>query len=516
VWGPASLAAWCFLATAVTAQGMDETIVLQPPLPDRIDRIELVWSGGAEPTVLINQPAPSPRRAERLRGTESRLIPAAERLRSFGSCAVSWLVRGEHLVIQFEGTAEAACGVVWFLGRPEEAVDVLSFQALRVVGRASGTIEIGMADRLWWNKQDHVSCVTVSGPFEADVSLARLIDRVDLRELVALTVTAREVPAELTIQRAWLEAHPVQQAGAMKRGLWVWDLQKAQQQADQIVKTCRSIGCRRLSIQMPSAGDPDSVWRTFCSLVRRWRDEGIEVLALDGYPEAAVNPDRLLAGIRRLVVECGDVLPAGLQVDIEPYLLPEARLGQDRYRDYLISLAQIRQMLPPDVPLSVIVPFWFPQVSVEGRSLAQQVFERADEVVVMSYRADVAEALALMDDWVRYGVLLGKPVWGALETRPLPDERHLVLQLVDRPEEATAFFDRSRGRLVLAAPRSADSRFIYFAEAARYEVQGSRLSFAGRSKATVIRAIDQWAQGARHSPVAGLMIHDWEGYEQLP
>jgi hypothetical protein len=494
---------------------MDETIVLQPPLPDRIDRIELVWSDGDGPTVLINQPEPPRIRAERWVGQAVSLKPYADRLRSFGSCSVSWRVRGEELVIQFEGAAGAGCGAVWFLGQPEEAVDVLSFQALRLVGSASGTIELGMADRLWWSRQDHVSCVTVSGPFEADISLARLIDRVDIREVVALTATALELPAELIIEQAWVEAQPDPRKETMKRGLWVWDLQKAQQQADQIVETCRSIGCRRLSIQMPSVGDSDSVWRTFCSLVRRWRDEGIEVLALDGYPEAAVNPDRLLAGIRRLVAECGESPPAGFQVDIEPYLLPEARLGQDRYRDYLTSLTQIRHMLPPGMPLSVVVPFWFPEVSVEGRPLALGVFQVADEVVVMSYRADVAEAQTLMDDWERYGALLGKPVWGAMETRPLPDEQHLLLRRVARLEEASAYVDRSTGRLVLAAPRSAKGKLVFFTETARYQVPGHRLSFAGRSREAVKKAITDWTR-ADQLAVTGVMIHDWEGYERLP
>ncbi|MCP9470495.1 MAG: hypothetical protein NNA31_10910 [Nitrospira sp.] len=505
----------CPLATSVAAQERKEAILLPQPLPNEIDRIELVWFGDAEPTVLINQLEPPPRHAERLRGSEVRLIPAVEQLRPFGSCHVSWLVRGEELVIQFEGMAEAACGVVWFLGQPEETVDVLSFHALRFVGRSSGAIELGVADRAWWSRQDHVSCVTVSGPFEADVSLARLIDLVDLRELVALTITAVELPAELTITKAWVEAAPMERPGPMGRGLWVWDLQKAARHADQVVETCRSIGCRRLSIQVPSAGDSPSVWRAFCSLVRRWRAEGIEVLALDGYPEAAVNPDRLLAGIRRLMAECGESPPDGFQVDIEPYLLPEARLGQDRYRDYLTSLVQIRHMLPPDVPLSVVVPFWFPEVSVEGRPLALGVVQVADEVVVMSYRVAVVEAQTLMDDWGRYGALLGKPVWGAMETRPLPDEQHLLLRRVARLEEASAYVDRSTGRLVLAAPRSAKGDLVSFTETARYQVQGHQLSFAGRSKKAVKKAITDWARTDQLA-VTGVMIHDWEGYEQLP
>jgi hypothetical protein len=500
------------------AQGMEKThapIMLPQPLPSEIDRIELVWFDGDGPTVLINQPEPPPRRADRLRGAKVRLIPTAHQLRPFGLCSVSWNVRGDELEIRFGGESGTSCGVVWFLGQPEEAVDVLSFHALRLVGRSSGAIELGVADRAWWSRQDHVSCVTVSGPFEADVSLARLVDRVDSREVVALTVTALELPAELIIKRAWIEARPAPRKETMKRGLWVWDLQKASRQADQIVETCRSIGCQRLSIQMPSVGDSDSVWRTFCSVVHRWHDEGIEVLALDGYPEAAVNPDRLLAGIRRLVAECGESPPAGFQVDIEPYLLPEARLGQERYHDYLKALTEIRRALPSRFSFSVVVPFWFPEVSVEGRPLALGVFRVADEVVVMSYRADVAEALALMDDWVRYGALLGKPVWGAMETRPLPDEQHLLLRRVARLEQASAYVDRSTGRLVLAAPRSAKGELVFFTETARYQVPGHRLSFAGRSREAVKKAIPDWTC-ADQLAVTGVMIHDWEGYERLP
>lgn len=426
-------------------------------------------------------------------------------------------MRGEELVIQFGGTSRTSCGVVWFVGRPEEAVDVLSFRALRLVGSTSGTIEIGVADLVWWNKQDHVSCETVNGPFEVEVPLARLLDRVDLRELVAFTVTAVELPAELTITKAWFEGSPIERPGPMKRGLWVWDLQKAWQQADQIVETCRSIGCRRLSIQMPSAGDSTALWWAFCSLVRHWHEEGIEVFALDGWPEAAVNPERLLAGVRRLVVECGDSLPAGLQVDIEPYLLPEAQQGQEQYRHYVASLVRIRRAWPSarSFSFSVVVPFWFTQVQLDGRPLALHVFDVADEIVVMSYRVDVAEARLLVEDWAHYGALLGKPVWGAIETRPLPDERHLVFRRVDGWEAATAFVDRSRGNLVLAAPRSANPRLLYFAETARYHVQGRWLSFAGGSKETVKNAMEEWALEPGQAPLTGLMIHDWEGYEQL-
>ncbi len=517
-WGLLGLASCWLLATVGAAQGAGEAIVLPQPLPAQIDRIELVWSGDGEPTVLINQPEPPPRRTERLRGSEVRLIPATERLQPFGSCSVRWTVRGGELVIQFEGTARTSCGVVWFVGRREEAVDVLSFQTLRLIGSASGSIELGMADRAWWNKQDHIAWGTVNGTFDIEVSLAGLIDQVDLRDLVALTITVREITAELTITKAWFEAAPIERLerpGPMSRGLWVWDLQKAQQHADQIVKTSRSIGCRRLSIQMPSADDSTPAWRAYCSLVRRWREEEIEVFALDGWPEAAVNPARLLAGIRRLVAECGDSLPAGLQVDIEPYLLPEVRLGQDRYRDYVAALAKIRQALPPYLSFSVVVPFWLTHLSLEGRPVALHVFKAADEVVVMSYRVDIAERQALLDDWVRYGALLKKPVWGAIETRPLPDERHLVFRRVDRWEAATAFVDPSQGNLVLAAPRAANPHLLYFAETARYQVQGRWLSFAGGSKETVKNAMEEEALEPGQAPLTGLMIHDWEGYEQL-
>ncbi len=512
----AALVAWWLLVAGGQAQGGQETIVLPQPLPPQVERIELVWSNGSEPTVTVNPVEPVAIRGARLTGTEVRLTAGDNRLRPFGSCLVHWQQQGEAVVVRFTGRSKGPCGLVWFFGGPAQAVDALSFQSLHVRGTASNQIELGVADQYWWDQDDHVPFSTTGGTFDVATPLAQLAGRVHVGALVALIMTTRKLPTELRIDRAWFEAHPAPPAVTMERGLWVWDLRKASEQANRVAETCRSIGCRRLALQMPALADPDSAWIAFRSLIRRWQDEGFDVYALDGDPNTIKQPGPLLSTIERLMAELGESMPIGLQLDIEPYLLGEVRTDLSWYRAYLTLLQQVRRSLPAGVPLSVVVPFWFTSVMVDGLPLAQRIFEAADEVVVMNYRSDVQEARALIEDWGRYGLVFGKPVWGAIETRPLPDERHLILQRVDRWEEATAFCDPAAGQLILAKPSRPREGLFYLREAAQFVVRGEWLSYAGHSKETVAQVMEQWAREAGSVGIAGLMVHDWEGYEQLP
>lgn len=509
------LVACGLLVAGVDAQGRQETIVLPQPLPPQVERIELVWSDNPEPAVTVNPVEPSLIHAERLTGPVALLIPHKEQLRPFGSCQVSWQQQTDGIVVRFEGNSKGACGVLWFFHKPEQAVDVVSFHSLHVTGMASSTIELGMADQFWWEREDHVPVLTVVGIFQVAVPLAQLAGRVNVGALVALTLTVTKLPAELRIDRAWLEAHPPPRSVTFRRGLWVWNLHKAFDQAARVAETCRSVGCRRLAVQMPAPAAPDAAWRAFGVLVRRWRNEGFEVYALDGDPNAIKQPGLLFSTIERLLAEIDDAVPIGLQLDIEPYLLGEVRADPSWYREYLALLVQVRRRLPARSPLSVVVPFWFTSILVEGRPLAQLVFDVADEVVVMNYRSEIADARVLIEDWGRYGLLFGKPVWGAIETRPLPDERHLILRRVDRWEEATAFLDRATAQLVLAKPSPSHRHVLYLRTVTEYVVHGERLSYAGRSKETVTKALAQWEAEAASLGLAGLMIHDWEGYERL-
>ncbi len=499
---------------AVCTGWAQQTIALSQAIPDQLARIEIVWVTGEPPAVTLDGAEPSPILSTRWTGDQVTVVPIAERLRPFGTCRVAIQTEGGRVQFIVEGEPQPACGLVWWLGHPDEAIDLLSFHWLQIEGTATETVDIGLVDRRWWKKQDAVSLVRSTGSFRSRIPLRPFADRVDLRQIVALTLTVSRAPAVVTIEHVHVDAQ-WPEPKVPRRGLWVWNLQRALREPDRVLAVCMAIGCRRLSIQMPAANADEEIWRAYLDLVRRWRREGVEVYALDGDPHVVIEPRPLFATLKKLLTLAGEQLPDGVQLDIEPYLLGQGQTDSERYADYLAVLTQIRQILPVRLPVSVVVPFWFTGVMIEGRPLGFRVLELADEAVIMNYRVEFAEARALIDDWVRYGALMGKPVWGAVETRPLPDERHLILRRVDRAEQATAYVDRRDKLLVLSPPAEADPSFLYFSEESQYSVLGSRLSFSGSRRDTLVKAIEQWTQDTRQPRVAGLMIHDWEGYEQL-
>jgi hypothetical protein len=46
-----------------------------------------------------------------------------------------------------------------------------------------------------------------------------------------------------------------------------------------------------------------------------------------------------------------------------------------------------------------------------------------DEVAVMSYRTDLDDLRDITEHTLRYGDVVGVPIWLAVETRPLPVDR---------------------------------------------------------------------------------------------
>jgi hypothetical protein len=203
---------------------------------------------------------------------------------------------------------------------------------------------------------------------------------------------------------------------------------------------------------MPALEDDASVWEAYAQFLSTAPHQGIEAFALDGYPEAIHTREALLHKVRRLRAVLAGRRFAGLQRDIEPYLLEGFFVDDTGLVRYLTVLEQMREALGREARLSVVIPFWFTAQILHGRPVAFAVMDRADEVAVMSYRTEVDELYAITEDILRYGDLVGTPVWLALETRPLPIERHVVLTREPRRDLADAYVDQIGQRLMFQRP----------------------------------------------------------------
>jgi hypothetical protein len=198
-----------------------------------------------------------------------------------------------------------------------------------------------------------------------------------------------------------------------RRAVWAWKPEKIN------LAQLKRLRIERVYLQTGSG---------FSRTVHKLTHQGkIEVYALDGSPGDINHFDRLKAKFRRLPLK--DI--RGIQLDVEPYLLEEYRIDpvkvMQRYVDFLHRVKKWchRNRLR----FSIVVPFWFASLDLQGKALFPRILHEVDEAVLMSYRSDPREVLKISADALRWGEWLKKPVDIGIELKPLSDEKHIIYRV---------------------------------------------------------------------------------------
>ncbi|MDR4478591.1 MAG: hypothetical protein R3B37_02410 [Nitrospira sp.] len=495
-------------------------IPLSGPIPSTVYEIELTYVGErTTPTVTFSGPPQTvPPLPYRPFVPILELSSALGEARSFGPCLGQATKSDQGIDLQWTAEGKRRCGQRITLRQAGLPMDLMSYQRLRLRGRADGQVAVALDDLAGYRREDNVPLATVSGPFDISVPLKEIGRRLDLRYVTALVVSAETERAQISFDRIELarelsgDRHP----GGI--GFWVWNYRAAVENPETMLATCRTQGCSRVLIQMPSQSDDEGLWRAYAQLLTTVRGSGIEALALDGYPEAIQEPHILADKIQRLLqlVEPGTL--SGVQLDIEPYLLPGFLGDEAQLRRYVETIETLKSAIGGRTRLSMVMPFWLTNPTIGGRPLAYAVMDLADEVAVMSYRTDLDEVQDIAEDILRYGEVIGTPVWLAVETTALPVEQHVVLRRYERPGQADALLNYDR-RLLQWTPipetQAASPHQEWFRIHHRFTVKPESLTFAGRSKTEVSMAVKRMLDTTQQHSFAGVIIHDLDGFRGL-
>lgn len=497
-----------------------DDILLPSPIPSAVYEIELSYAGKeTDPTVAFTgappAAAPLPYRP---------FLPILELRPGLGVAQVFGPCRGEAVRtdsrLELKWTAQEAtrCGQRIELRPAGRSVDLMSYQMMRLRGMATGQVVVAIEDAAGHQREHTHPLTTVSGTFDLTIPLKEIGRGVDLRYVTALVVSTEGESGQIQLSQMTVS----QQESVTKRpagtGFWVWNYRAAIQDSAALFNTCRAQACSRMLVQMPSLNDDEATWRAYGRLLDLMQEAGIDALALDGYPEAIQEPQLLADKVRRLLQLVRPGALSGIQLDIEPYLLPGFLDDDAQLRRYLSTIEIVKEAIQGRARLSMVIPFWLATPTLDGRPLAYAVMDRADEVAVMSYRTDLDEVQDIAEDILRYGDVIETPVWLAVETTVLPLEQHVVLRRDLRPDRADALLDRERRRLrwkPLAQPDADRLPGEWFRIHHRFTVQPERLTFAGRSRADVSRAMRQLLDTTSHPSFAGVLIHDLDGFRAL-
>jgi hypothetical protein len=363
-------------------------------------------------------------------------------------------------------------------------------------------------------RDDNVPLTRVTGRFDMRLSLAPIAQRLDLRQLTTLVVLPEMPDTTIVLDVVRLERNAEQLRTTPRLGFWVWQYRQALAHPETVLAACQRHGGRRLLLQMPAATDTAELWRDYAQFLKQAQHRGIEAWALDGEPDAIDAPLALVHKVQRLLGLMAGQPLAGVQLDVEPYLREDFFLDPTGFERYLALIEQVRAVTAGQTRLSIVMPFWFTSQRVQGRPVAFAVMDRVDEVAVMSYRTDMGELQAIARDTLRYGDLAGVPVWLALETRALPVERHVVLTRVPRRDLADAYLDATGQRLVLSSP-PAIAGLTWLRVQHRVTVRPERLTFAHQTQQQVRAAIATLMQTVAHRSLAGVLVHDLDGFTAL-
>lgn len=262
------------------------------------------------------------------------------------------------------------------------------------------------------------------------------------------------------------------------KATWLWDTEliRTQEERASFVEFAKDHALGRIYIQV-HRDVPADAYRDFIGAAS---GQGVQVHALDGAPGWALPDQRKeLAGMIDWVNGYNrSVQPherfSGIQVDIEPYLLPEWKAGQAdlaaHWLDATAEFAREAKKQDPTLTVSAALPFWLDTIAMpdtsQDRTLAESMMKLLDEVTLMSYRDSAQSVIEIAAEEIALGDRLGTKVFVGVETNPVSE--------------------------------------------------GPFVTFHGKGKGEMVRQMAVIDQKLRaHPSYAGIAVHDYSGWRKL-
>lgn len=301
-------------------------------------------------------------------------------------------------------------------------------------------------------------------------------------------------------------------------GTWLWRAEAWLQRPAEIIKWATASQLDRIFLQLQIDKGEIANSPALAEFVTQLDRRGISAHAVEGDPAMATahglsHALGRVAAIRRYQTASPPrARLAGLQFDIEPYLLPDFALDTTaiwaQWADTIQALSSAWAE-----PVSVVVPFWMLD-SEAGAAAMAAARPAISKLTVMAYRTEVGQVTSLSEPWLAWGTLNGVPVSIALENGPLGAEVHRTFL---RAETGSLLLSR-KGRMATVSlfsnPAVARQDAVAYAFHHETRVNPARISFMNNwdklavARAELTRLLVAWPS------FDGLMIHGLDESER--
>jgi hypothetical protein len=248
---------------------------------------------------------------------------------------------------------------------------------------------------------------------------------------------------------------------AAKRAAWIWSPAAWLGDAATVWRIADREQLNRVYITVP-VNDLGEVMHaeTLSTFIASARQKRLDIWAVIGDPRDVLmeNHAALSSRVRayqRFNQENPDTPLAGLQLDIEPYLLPGFSLDPGHWRvQYLSTINLVHTILDGQMAMDLVMPVWWGNHPDWGNQLLQGLLLPDMSLTVMNYRTNEHSLIAGGEPFLKWGSRHGIPITMALELGSLGEDEmrrnyvatagrgqlwllpvgeHFLLVLFDRP-----------------------------------------------------------------------------------
>jgi hypothetical protein len=349
------------------------------------------------------------------------------------------------------------------------------------------------------------------------LALPDALDRAGWKHFV-LQCPARA--ASLSLESLAIEADPAPAATAPPRSTWVWNAADWRDHGAGLLDWAAAQGVRELFVTVPFKDEAVREPARLAAFIRMAGERGIRVLSVDGDPHMVLpeHQPALARMVGAYAAYNASVEPAarlaGLQFDVEPYLLPDygSGAGTIDWDARYLAMARTLRGAAGGLRLELVVPFWW-----DGRTaLLDGLAPLADALVVMDYRTDPGQVTEFAVPFLDWAARHGRQVRIALEAgyvAPETQRRYVRADAGAAPDGAGELLRlRVDGLQVLAMlrePLAGTAGVDTFRLQSTREIDGSATTFH-KDKAALPRLLPGLEQtfSAWGAAFSGMALHE--------
>ena len=325
--------------------------------------------------------------------------------------------------------------------------------------------------------------------------------------------------SSLALESLSIEADPLPAAQAAARSTWVWKAADWREHGAALLDWAAAQRVRELFVTVPFRNEAVQDPARLAAFVRSANARGIRVLSVDGDPHMVLPGQQpaLARMVRAYTSYNAGVDPnarlAGLQFDVEPYLLPDYQLvergaGKVDWDARYLAMAHTLREAAGSLHLELVVPFWWDGKTALLDGLAPLV----DTLVVMDYRTDPAQVVEFAMPFLDWGARHGRQVRIALEAGEIAAETQRRYVRVRAGEAADLLRLEAGGQQVLALlrePVTATAGAEGFRLQSTREIDGSATTFH-KDKPALLRLLPALESGfsAWGDAFGGIALHE--------